>query len=43
MYNYKVKTSFLKPKVKDLKKTGFNLVIVHFYIRRKLDKIQCYT
>ena len=40
MYNYKIKTSFFSPEMPKAraKKTGFNLIIVHFYIRRKLDK-----
>ena len=31
MYNYKIKTSFFNPEMS----------VVHFYIRRKLDIIQC--
>ena len=46
MYNYlyKIKTSFLAPNCRrhGLKKTGFNLKIVYFYIRRKLDIIRCF-
>ena len=34
---------FFSPEVPEApaKKTGFNLMIVHFYIRRKLDIIRC--
>ena len=37
MYNYKNKTSFFSPMVPKAwaKKSGFNLVSVHFYIRRE--------
>ena len=40
MYNYEIKTSFFSPEVPKApaKKTGFKLLIVHFYIRRKLDR-----
>ena len=34
MYNYRMKSKLLKAN-----KTGFNIMIVHFYIRRKLDVI----
>ena len=32
----------LKPRAR-AKKTGFNIMIVHFFIRRKLDKIRYMT
>ena len=32
-FSHRIINSFLR-----VKKTGFNLIIVHFYIRRKLDK-----
>ena len=34
------KTDYYKKKAR-AKKTGFNFMIVHFYIRRKLDIIRC--
>ena len=47
MYNHKIKNSFFSPclrhlgtKKKQGKKTGFNLIIVHFYIRGKLFLIR---
>ena len=43
MYNYKIKTSFVSPEIQNAQanKTGFYLMIVHFYnIRRKLDIIR---
>ncbi len=41
MYKYEIKTSFFKPEGPKAwaKKTGFNLMIVHSCIRRKLDII----
>ena len=41
MYNYKNKTSFGSPKMPKAlaNKTGFDIIIVHFYICRKLDII----
>ena len=41
MYNYGIKTSFVSPKIPKARfnKTCFNIIIVHFYIRRKLDLI----
>ena len=38
MYNYKLTTSFVSPEVLNARtiKTGFNIMIVHFYIRRKM-------
>ena len=39
---YKIKTSFVShemPKAR-ANKTGFDIMIVHFYIRRKLDIIR---
>ncbi len=38
MYYYKIKTSFLSPKLPKVraKKTGFSLMIVHCYSSRKL-------
>ena len=44
MYNYKIKTSFVRPEMPktQAKKTGFH-PIVHFYIRGKLDIIRCFT
>ncbi len=43
MYNYKIKTGFFSPVVPKApaKKTDFNVMIVFFYIRRKLDIIRC--
>ena len=40
MYNYKIETSFVSPEMPKAlaKKTSFNIMIVYFYIRRKLDK-----
>ena len=38
MYNNKIKTSFVSPEISE--KTGQNIIIVHFYIRRKLDIIR---
>ena len=35
MYDYKIKTSFLRPEIpKARAKNGFNLIIVYFYILR---------
>ena len=43
--NYMDKTSFDSPEMPKARanKTGINVIIVHFYIRRKLDVIRCYT
>ena len=42
MYNNKIKTSFasLKMPKSRANKTGFDTIIVHFYIRKKLDIIR---
>ena len=39
MYNYKIKTSFVSSEMSQARaiKNGFNIMIVHFYIHRKLD------
>ena len=44
MYNSKIKTSFFEPRdAEDTgKKTGFNLMIVHFYNRRILYNTKRY-
>ena len=41
MYNYKIKTSFVSPGMPKApaNKAGFDIIIVHFCIRRKLDII----
>ena len=42
MYNYKIIASFVSSEMAKAgaKKTGFNIMIVHFYILRKLDIIR---
>ena len=42
MYNYKIKPSFVSPEMPMARsnKTGFNIMIVHFHILRKLDIIR---
>ena len=42
MYKYKIKTSFVRPEMPKARviKTGFNIMIVNIYIRRKLDIIR---
>ena len=39
MYNHKIKTIFVSPEMPKVQtnKTGLNIMIAHFYIRRKLD------
>ena len=41
MFNFKIKTSFVRPELQITwtNKTGFIIMVVHFYIRRKLDII----
>ena len=39
MYYYKITTSFEMPQAR-ANKTGFNIMIVHLYFRRKLDIIR---
>ena len=41
MYNYKIKTSFVSPEMAKVRAnlTGFNMMINHFFIRRKMDII----
>ncbi len=41
MYNNKIKSSFVSPEIPKARanKTGFNIMIVHLYINRKLDII----
>ncbi len=41
MYNYKIKTSFVSPEGTGWRdnKTGFNIIIVHFYVHRKRIRI----
>ena len=41
MCNFKIENSFLNPEMPKsrAKKTGYNIMIVHFCIRRKLDVI----
>ena len=43
MYNHKIKTSFVSPWLRHLwtSKSGFNLIIIFFYICGKLFIIQC--
>ena len=41
MYNYKAKPVLLASRHLGSNKTGFNLSIVHFYIRGKLFIIRC--
>ena len=43
MYNNAIKTSFVRPEMPKARanKTGFNPIIVHFYIRGKLFIIRC--
>ena len=38
MYNNKIKTSFVSPELLKVQanKTGFNIIIVHIYIRKKI-------
>ena len=42
MYNYRIKTSFVSPEMPNARanKTDFNIMIVHFYVSRKLDTIR---
>ena len=42
MYNKKIKTYIVSPEMPKARanKTGFNIMIVHFYIRRELDIIR---
>ena len=42
MYDYKIKASFVRPEMAKAgaKKTDFNIIILHFYILRKLDIIR---
>ncbi len=43
MYNFKIKTSFVSPETPKARANTiscFNIMIIHFYIRRKLDIIQ---
>ena len=41
MYNYEIETSFVSPEIPKAQanKIDLNIMIVHFYIRRKLDII----
>ena len=43
MYNFRIKTICFSPEMPKAraKKSGFNLIILHFYIRRKLDITLC--
>ncbi len=44
MYNYRLKPVSLDPRCRrqGLKKSGFNLRIAQFHIRRKMDIIRCF-
>ena len=44
MYSYRIRISFVIYEMPQASanKTGFNIIIVHFYIRRKLDIIRSY-